>query len=160
MGSRSGGGGPPADRDGPTPGPRSAADRLATPWWYHPWLGVVLALLITSFAAASTPLLLTAVALCAASLYLLPRAYRRSTGVWLDGEVPPAARNQARALGRTCTGGVVLGLVVSGVGPLRPLAYVMALVVLVLVQVLGRRYDALLRSAVREDPGSVHLDGD
>ena len=127
------------------------ADRLVTPRWYHPVQGGSLALLVASFATRRGAVVAGVVLLHLVTLYVLPRAYRRATGVWVDGPVPPRARRSARALGWTGAVGIGLGTL-STIGPLGPLALVAAAAVFVLTQVLGRRFDEDLREELRAGP--------
>ncbi len=73
----------------------AAARRLPTPWWYHPLLGLVLAMIVSSFALPATERTVVLGLAIAAELALL-WLYRRLTGVWLntlsiDGMRGPAA---------------------------------------------------------------------
>lgn len=128
------------------------ADRLVTPWWYHPALGGALALLIASFATRTPPLIAAAIALYFVSLVALPRLYRRATGIWVTGLTARRARRWAVALGCTAGVGLVLGLVLGYTDPVRLLGPVVAVAVFVLVQVFGRRFDDELREELRADP--------
>lgn len=158
------------DLDGRTPSPRPtpaearraladlAADRAAlaarvvTPWWYHPTLGGVVALIACTQALPSP-----------ASLVLLPVAlfglpalvvlYRRRYGVWVSEPAGPRSRNIYRALV------VVLVLVLAAVLVVRftDVAYGWALlpaaVGFVAAVVLGPWYDdAQRRELATEDP--------
>ena len=79
------------------------ADRLVTPWWYHLVLGLLSAGLIVGY---SFPRLVVRYGTLAAFLLgtlLLVQAYKRLTGLWVNGFHPGPARRWA------VFGGLVLG---------------------------------------------------
>lgn len=135
------------------PAARRAAlvDRLATPSWYHPAQGGALALVVTAFGTRSSPVIAAALALYVVALNVLPRAYRRATGVWFVGTTPPSARRTARLLVVTAVGGLLFGAVAASFESL-VMAVVGAVVAFALVQLLGRRFDRELRAALLQDP--------
>ena len=63
----------------------SVADRLATPWWYHPALGGILAaiVLVSAFDLNNIVRLVVSLA-CAGGIGVLVAAYQRTTGLWVD----------------------------------------------------------------------------
>jgi hypothetical protein len=127
------------------------ADRLVTPWWYHPVLGGALALLVASFATRRLLVVAVAAVLYVAVLVTLPHAYRRSTGVWVDAPTPPQARHWARALGWTAAAALLVAVVAAGVG-LWAVALAAAVAAFWTTQVFGRRFDDALREELRRDP--------
>ena len=137
--------------DGPAARRAALVDRLTPPGWYHPAQGGALALVVASFATRSAPVVTAALLLYLAALNVLPRACRRATGVWFTGEIPDRARRLARALVATAVGGILLGGVAASYES-AALALAGAVVAYVLVQVLGRRFDAELRAHLRCDP--------
>lgn len=118
------------------------ADRVVTPWWYHPVLGTVVAVVALS---PTLPPSATAsvIALCVVVLVLLPAAYRRRYGVWVSEPAGPRSRRMFRWVMASIVLGVVGGAVLGMVAPVW--AVVPALLVLLAVVVLGRRYDEALR---------------
>lgn len=73
------------------------AARVVTPWWYHPTLGAVVALVVCTQALASpASLILLPVALF--GLPALVLLYRRRYGVWVGEPAGPLARRIYRAL--------------------------------------------------------------
>jgi hypothetical protein len=73
-------------------GRSAAARRVATPWWYHPRVGLTLAALFGSGSldgVARAVVLLASVAALAALFWL----YRRLTGVWVDAYNVPGTRS-------------------------------------------------------------------
>ena len=120
------------------------ADRLVTPWWYYPGLGLVEALIVSSLAfpaSLSAPALVAGVA----GLGLLVSAYRRLTGLGMSNQYFALARAWNIAL-------LVVILLAIGVVLLvdRPVVTaVTAVVVFVATVVLGRRADSAVRYRLR-----------
>jgi hypothetical protein len=125
------------------------ADRLVTPWWYYPGLGLVEALIVSSMAF---PDVLRALALVVgvAGIGLLVSAYRRLTGLGMSNQYFALARGWSLAL-------VVVILLAFGVVLLvdRPVVTaVTAVVVFVATVVLGRRADSAVRYRLRHGAGA------
>src|SRR5665648_1086034 len=77
------------------------ADRLVTPWWYYPGMGLVEALIVSSLAfpaSLSAPALVAGVA----GLGLLVSAYRRLTGLGVSSQYFALARAWSIALLVVC----------------------------------------------------------
>ncbi|MEU6857370.1 hypothetical protein AB0B28_00635 [Glycomyces sp. NPDC046736] len=128
------------------------ADRLVTPWWYHPILGILVGgLSAVAGSGAGLAIVWGAVALFGIGIYLLATAYRRLTGVWVGGyEGGPRSR-------RSVMVATVVGVAIVGTGAVVGLGLdlwwpstVAGVVVAVLTVVWGRRFDALLRADLRE----------
>ncbi len=121
------------------------ADRLVTPWWYYPGLGLVEALIVSSMAlpdGLKVPSLVVGVA----GFGLLVSAYKRLTGLGMSNQYFALARGWSVAL-------VVVILVAFAVVLLvdRPVVTAgTALVVFVATIVLGRRADSALRNRLRD----------
>lgn len=128
----------------------AVADRLITPWWYHPVFGLLLAGYVLGVSLGTTPVRLIVALLFMAACLALAVAYRKLTGVWVSGlDAGGRAGWWAKALG------VFLG-VVAGAGwavthwtDLTWPAYCLAAVALAGGVVLGRRFDAALRAQLR-----------
>jgi len=120
------------------------ADRLVTPWWYYPGMGLVEALIVSSLAfpaSLSAPAMVAGVA----GLGLLVSAYRRLTGLGVSNQYFALARAWSIAL-------LVVVLVAIGVVLLvdRPVVTaVTAVVVFMATVVLGRRADSAVRYRLR-----------
>ena len=65
--------------------PHEAAERLVTPWWYHPVLGVLVGGLVVAAQAASTACRIAVLVVFFVGLAALVRAYQRVTGLWVSG---------------------------------------------------------------------------
>jgi hypothetical protein len=132
----------------------AVADRLITPWWYHPALGVLLGALIAAQALPSVLVRVAALAGVAAGLSALMSAYRRLTGLWVSGLWvsgfhPGRARRWAVVLGVVVAwafGGAALA---TQWGRLTWVPPAVGLLVVPVIVIVGRRYDRELRADLR-----------
>lgn len=128
---------------------RAAADRLVTPWWYHPVLGLLFIGYVAAVSLGGTLVMLGGLAVFFGGLYLLMAAYRRTTGIWLWGYQGGRATPWAYAMG--AVGGLgaagAIGLSYADVGDrwIWTVAVVMGLTIVV----MGRQYDRVLRADLR-----------
>lgn len=124
------------------------ADRLVTPWWYHPVLGVLVGGVVASQALPS-PWAMLALPVYLIGWALLVRSYRRLTGVWISGFHPAAPKG---VLWGVLVGVALLVLTaaVLDVGFDLWWAPVIAGVLAVpIVVVGGRSFDRVLRASLR-----------
>ncbi|THV28958.1 hypothetical protein [Glycomyces paridis] len=128
------------------------ADRLVTPWWYHPILGLLVGGLgAVAGSGARLAVVWGAIAAFGVGVYLLATAYRRLTGVWADGmSGGPRARRSVTVAG-------IVGVAIMGGGAITGLGLelwwpstVAGAVIAVLTVVWGRHFDEVLRSELRE----------
>ena len=125
------------------------ADRLVTPWWYHPVLGLLFGAYVVVVGLANTILRSLAVVFFLFFAWLLMSAYRRMTGVWVNSTMPGPARRWAIAMG------LISGVIVAGgimVGQFADAPWVvwsLGALACVVIMVLGRRYDTVLRAQLR-----------
>lgn len=129
------------------------ADRLITPWWYHPALGAILAAIVLVAALDLNTIVRLVVSLaCAVGIGLLVAAYQRATGLWVD------IRNLGPVSVRWWLAYVVLVAVVVGTalvpsftGIILPawVAVLLTVVVFLGTVVLGRKMDVALRAEIR-----------
>jgi hypothetical protein len=128
------------------------ADRLITPWWYHPVLGLLVGGLVT-VATAGIPFtaLMGVIAVYAVGLTLLVTAYRRKARVWVgfwDGG--PKSRRSAALLLAVLLVITVVGAAV-GIGmEIRWVAPVTGLAVAATMTLWGRHLDTIMRAEARE----------
>lgn len=122
------------------------AEQVATPWWYHPILGLIVALFImaqTLSAAAS----LSVIALGVVALPLLTGIYNRRFGISTSQPAGPRSR---RLLFCAVVPSVALPMLAAVAVKFTdiPAWWVLlpAALAFVLVVVLGRRYDDALRA--------------
>lgn len=124
------------------------ADRLITPWWYHPAFALLVGAFVASFAFDSTLVTCIALGLYLGGISALMNAYRRKTGVWVNGWRAGRASRLGVLIG-VLTGVAIVGSVVLanlGVEIAPVLAGVLLVPALVL---LGRRFDDVLRADLR-----------
>src|SRR5690606_33731028 len=127
----------------------AAAERLVTPWWYHPILGLLLAGHLVAFSFGDTLVRSVATLLFLAGIALLVQTYRRLTGVWISGFEAGRASRWAYAMGALVGVLMVASLVIVWTTSLAWPTWVMAAVVGVAVVVRGRRFDVALRAQLR-----------
>jgi hypothetical protein len=120
------------------------ADRLVTPWWFYPGLGLVEALIVSSMAFPDS-LRAPALVIGLAGLGLLVRNYQRLTGLGMSNQYFALARGWSVAL-------VLVILVAFGVVLLVDQPVVTAataVVVFAATVILGRRADTAVRNRLR-----------
>lgn len=127
----------------------AAADRLVTPWWYHPILGALLAGQLVAFSFGGTLVRLAGLAVLLAGIAVLVRAYTRLTGVWISGYDAGPASRWAYAMGAVTAVCFVISFLVARTTSLVWPTWCLAAVVLLGVVVLGHRFDAALRAQLR-----------
>jgi hypothetical protein len=134
----------------------AAADRLVTPWWYHPSLGALSAVLVLAYGSDRRWALPLGIVVFFAGAALLVSSYRRLTGMWISGTRPGGARRYAYALG-ALLGACLLTAFWAGRAGLAWPTWVAAVAVLLGTIVIGRRFDAVLRADLRS--GRLRGDG-
>ena len=121
------------------------ADRMITPWWYYPGLGLVEALMVSSIAfgtSRSSPALVIGLA----GLGLLVRRYQSLTGLGMSNQYFALARGWSIALVAVIFTAVVTMLLVD-----QPVVVgATAVVVFVATVVLGRRAETAMRFRLRQ----------
>ena len=137
----------------------SVADRLTTPWWYHPALGAILAAIVLVAALDLNTIVRLVVSLaCAVGLGLLVTAYQRATGLWVD------IRNLGPVSVRWWLAYVVLIVVVVGTALVPSftdvslsvrVAVMLTVVVFLGIVVLGRKMDEAMRAEIRSDAATA-----
>lgn len=125
------------------------ADRLVTPWWYHPILGVLCAEVIAVQAAHSHTLTALGLSFFAIGIAILTSAYRRMTGIWVTGFQERGAIVWAAALGATGAVAFVAAIALDRLLDWRAAPVVLGIAVIPVVVFLGRAYDAALRAQLR-----------
>jgi hypothetical protein len=128
----------------------AVADRLVTPAWYHPILGLLVAGYIVALSLGGTVVRSLAIVLFITACGALAGAYRRRTGVWVSGFKAGRASRWAVALGLLIGGLTMTGLFIGfGWFGSTGLVWLLAAVGFVATIVLGRRFDVALRSQLR-----------
>jgi len=122
---------------------------IVTPWWYHPALALLVALLIGGLTRPPA-LALAAIVVAGLGMALLARVYARISGVSLPRACGRASRTLLLVTGAILLACLVAAIIIrlaslpAGVA-LAPMALAAAAVV-----VLGRAYDAALRRDVAQ----------
>ncbi|HEX7350169.1 hypothetical protein [Brachybacterium sp.] len=121
------------------------AERVVTPWWYHPILGGIVTLLVGAQALPGV-LSMAVLALGVVMIPVLVTAYTRSYGVSVTAPVGPRTRRLMTVLVGVLTVGMVsnLGIKFTGIEPAWGL--VSAVICGAVTAVLGRHYDDVLRT--------------
>lgn len=125
------------------------ADRLTTPWWYHPALGLLMAGYVLAISFASTAVRTAAGVLFLAGGWGLVSVYRRLTGVWVSGFDAGRASRWAKATGALVGSVLAAAWAVAYWTELTWPAWCLAAVAFVGAVVLGRRFDTALRAQLR-----------
>lgn len=132
---------------------QSLADRLITPWWYHPSLGVIIGAIVLTAALDTPNLVRLPVALAAAvGIGLLVGAYQRLIGLWVDmRNLGPTSRKWWLVYAVVVVIVVGLSLVPTATGDALPwwVATLLAVTAVVNTVALGRRIDSAMREEIR-----------
>ncbi|MEV4349663.1 hypothetical protein AB0J83_34830 [Actinoplanes sp. NPDC049596] len=127
----------------------SLADRLVTPVWYHPALGLALAADVVAISLGNTGVKLAGGVLFVLAALWLANTYRQQTGILVTGPGTGRARRWAFAMG-ALIGAVLLTAWATGeYAEARWPIPVLAVIAFAGIVVLGRRYDAALRAQLR-----------
>ena len=126
-----------------------AAERLVTPWWYHPILGALLCLHLTAlstgplFVLVSTPVFVF-------GCVTLARVYRRQTGIWVTFTTRPRGIYGTALFAAHVVFGVSVALTLASKGAPWSMGAGLGVVVGVVTVPLGRWIDACMRADIRE----------
>lgn len=130
------------------------ADRVATPWWYHTALGVIVAIFVLA-QVLSPPRSISLVVLGIIAIPMLTTAYSRRYGMSLTR---PAGKRSGRMLVASVG---VLALAMAGALVIRLtqvspwLVLPVAVGAFVATVVLGRRYDRALRMELAQEQSAT-----
>jgi drug/metabolite transporter (DMT)-like permease len=127
----------------------AAADRLVSPWWYHPCLGVLVGALLAAQATHSPAVQSIAAVAILFGVGVLAGSYRRRTGLWVSGyRRGPAGRVTLALVAAYLACALAAGFLDFELG--QRWAFVAAGAVAAIVTVvLGRRFDEALRDELR-----------
>ncbi|MGA5301762.1 hypothetical protein ACPCHT_17670 [Nucisporomicrobium flavum] len=127
----------------------AVADRLVTPWWYHPALGLLVGAYVVAFGIGNSAARLAAGVCFAGGCVLLVKAYKRQTGVWVSGLDAGRASRWAIAMG-AMLGVIALAAVAIGrYSDLRWPVWALAIAGFAGTVLLGRQFDRALRAQLR-----------
>ncbi|MDN3480138.1 hypothetical protein [Curtobacterium sp. APC 4022] len=127
----------------------SVADRLVTPLWYHPVLGLLSGGYLVGYVLGDAFVRVVVLLVFFAGIIALVSAYRRLTGVWVSGLRAGSATWWAVAVGVFDMVAVLAAFVVHESTGLRWPVWVLAVVVALAMVVAGSRFDRRLRSELR-----------
>ncbi len=127
----------------------AAADRLVTPWWYHPVLGLLVAGYVVALSFGGTIVRIVAVVLFMAGTWFLVRTYARVAGVWISGFEAGRASRWAYTMGGVMAAGLLASLVIAETTSLVWPTWCIAALLFLAVVLLGRRFDVALRAELR-----------
>ncbi len=126
----------------------AAADRLVTPWWYHPILGLLAAQLVLGYGLGASAVRAVCLVVYVVGIGVLAQAYKRMTGVWVSGLRPGRARRSAITIGVLIAVTMMAAVVLSHVAGAAWVVLAAACAFAACVG-LGRHYDAVLRAELR-----------
>jgi hypothetical protein len=125
------------------------ADRLVTPAWYHPTLGLLAGGLLACAEFHRWWVFLSATLLYAVGCGVLVSSYRKLTGIWVSGlRKGPAGQVSIRLMVALYAVAGIAAVLDLGLG-LRGAFVAGGAVAFGLVVVLGRRFDQALRAELR-----------
>jgi len=127
-----------------------SAGRVLTPWWYHPALGVAVALILVGVAVApTTQIVLWSVASIAISLSI-SFLYRRITGIWVGpAQTGPRSRPVWLAYRVVVVAGIGAAAAIRFTQAPPALPALLAVTIFLTTVILGRWTDAALRADIR-----------
>ena len=137
---------------------RHLADRLVTPLWFHPVIGLAVAAICLALGMPEGTLdrkgrLYLLMGTIIVNALLVPQLYRRKTGMWVQNAVGPRSRRLI-VLGAIPLAALFIGAGANYLvhGPwLVPV--IMGVISVVGVTAFGRNYDSVVRDELREgDP--------
>lgn len=128
-----------------------AADRLITPWWYHPILGLLTAGYFVAITLGGLVGTLIALPVFIVGLVLLVSNYKKRTGVWISGFAAGRASRWAFGLACVLVAAVLAAFVLHALRGLVWPVWVAAAVTFVAVNCFGRLFDTTLRTSLRAE---------
>lgn len=128
----------------------AAADRLVTPWWYHPILGLIVGHVVVAYGVGGSWWRLISLVVVLIGVAALMTAYRRVTGVWISGFRSGPATRWAYAMGGAIVAGLIASRLVGGLTDAHAVwIWLMGLAVAIFVVIIGHVYDRALRAHLR-----------
>lgn len=132
---------------------RRLAERLYTPWWYPPVLGLLLGTLVLQLGGALGRPAMFLIPVPVLGIIVLGRIYRRLSGVDLYGNTAPDGGQPGRSLLAIYASGIIIcfatGFLLGNQLGITWASWVIAAILVVGTVVVGRRYDGLLRTQLR-----------
>ncbi|PRY68484.1 hypothetical protein B0I08_104186 [Glaciihabitans tibetensis] len=130
-------------------GRAAAADRLITPAWYHPVLGLLGGGYVVAITIGNTLTMIVAIVVFLVALPLMISAYKRQTGVWIWGFGAGKASRWTYLLGALMLASAGAMFYFHDVVGIDWPAWLLGAVIVVLVILLGRQFDKAVRAQLR-----------
>ncbi|MBO0596270.1 hypothetical protein I2485_00545 [Nesterenkonia sp. E16_7] len=132
---------------------RRLAERLYTPWWYHPVLGLLLGTLVLQLGGVLGRPAMFLIPVPVLGIIVLGRIYRRLSGIDLYGDEALDGGQSGRSLLAIYVSGITIcfaaGFLLGNQLGIAWTPWVIAAILVVGTVVVGRRYDGLLRTQLR-----------
>ncbi|GAB7039518.1 MULTISPECIES: hypothetical protein [Catenuloplanes] len=125
------------------------ADRLVTPWWYHPVFGLAVAGFVVGYGFGNTVVRFASAAAFILVCIGLAQVYKRLTGVWVSGLDAGRASRWAKATGALIGIAAISSWSIGSYTDLDWLIWCIAALAFAVIVVVGRRFDAALRAQLR-----------
>lgn len=128
----------------------AAAQRLTTPWWYHPVLGLLAAVFVVAYTTGGPVTMVVVGIVYFVGIGILVGVYKAKNGVWINGLMAGKASWWTVPLMLimiACLGSAYYLHTAMG---LHWPAWLAAAIVFLAINVFGRRFDMALRAQLRE----------
>ncbi|WP_449373659.1 hypothetical protein [Arthrobacter psychrolactophilus] len=129
-----------------------AAERLTTPWWYHPWLGLLAAVFVVAYTTGGAVVMIGVTLMYLLGIGVLVGSYKKRTGVWINGLRAGKASWWTLPLVVIMLGGMGVAYYFHAERGLDWPAWLAGILVFIAVNVFGRLFDGALRSQLRSKP--------
>lgn len=126
-----------------------AADRLFTPWWYHPILGFLAAGYFPAVTLGGVVGTVIAVPIFIGGLVVLVGSYKKRTGVWISGFTAGRASWWAFVLVIVIFAAALAAYALHATSGVVWPVWVAAVAMFLAVNILGRLFDTTLRATLR-----------
>lgn len=130
----------------------NAANRLTTPWWYHPILGLLAAVFVVSYTIGGVAVMLIVSIVYFGGLGILMGVYKKKTGMWINGLTAGKASWWTLPLVVIMIASMGGAYYLHAERGLDWPAWMAGMVVFLAVNIFGRRFDVALRKQLRQKP--------
>lgn len=127
----------------------NAADRLTTPWWYHPVLGLLAAVFVVAYTIGGLVVMIAVAIVYFLGIGILMGAYKSKTGVWINGLKAGKATWWTLPLVVIMIGGMGAAYYLHAEKGLSWPAWALGIIVFAAVNVFGKLFDGTLRAELR-----------
>lgn len=130
----------------------NAAERLVTPWWYHPVLGLLAAVFVVAYTIGGLVVMISVAVVYFLGIGILVGTYKKQTGMWINGLRAGKASWWTLPLVVIMIGAMVTAYYFHAAQGLNWPGWAAGAVVFIAVNVFGRAFDVALRKQLREQP--------